>query len=169
MGREVEVAFSPQFFLQRSVAMPAKKCTIWFDPKFDGYHFQCAYAPQFIEFVKAAIPASDRGYDPSTKTWMFAKKYLDAVENAATKFFGKESISVITEKQVSGASASPVGRTASIDSVMLEFMKLLPADAAIAAYRKAAMLLHPDRGGDMDKMSRLNSLWDRLEKEVYKP
>jgi hypothetical protein len=146
----------------------AKRCTIFYDPKLDGYHIQCAYNPAFIEFLKAAIPASDRGFDPPTKTWMFAKKYLDAVQQSAERFFGKNDVSVITEKQVAGSAPQTVAKQ-SLDSVMIEFMKLLPTDAATAAYRKAAMLLHPDRGGDMEKMSKLNTLWDRLQSEVYKP
>src|SRR5437867_1043938 len=46
----------------------------------------------------------------------------------------------------------------SLDDVLVEFMKLLPFDAAQSAYRKAALLLHPNKGGDKEKMTRVNAL-----------
>ena len=47
-------------------------------------------------------------------------------------------------------------------------MKLLPFDAAQSAYRKAALLLHPNKGGDKEKMTRVNALWSRIENELYR-
>ena len=48
-----------------------------------------------------------------------------------------------------------------IDQTLADFMKLLPFDAAQSAYRKAAIALHPDKGGSMDSMSKLNVLWTK--------
>lgn len=147
----------------------AGKVTIWYDPKLDGYQLQSTWnsnTQQFIDFLKATIPVSDRSFDPSSKTWSFAKKYLDPVTQSAKHFYGQ--VSVITEQQVKGATQAP-SKTQNIDQVMVEFMKLIPFDAAQSAFRKAAILLHPDRGGDMERMAKLNTLWDRLEKELYKP
>jgi hypothetical protein len=148
--------------------MSRTKAILWYDPKLDGYQLQFAYNPQFIQFLKTTIPASDRRFDDTSKTWSFAKKYLDPVRASAEAFFGRAEVSVISEAQVKGAAQLPT-KVHTINEVMIEFMKLLPFDAAQSAYRKAAVLLHPDRGGDMDKMAKLNTLWDRLEKEVYKP
>jgi curved DNA-binding protein CbpA len=51
---------------------------------------------------------------------------------------------------------------------MTSFVKLVPYDAMTKAYRAAAMTYHPDRsGGDMEKMTQLNALWERIKKEVY--
>jgi hypothetical protein len=46
------------------------------------------------------------------------------------------------------------------------FAALLPAKAAQIAYREAAKILHPDRGGDKAKMQRLNQAWARV-KDYY--
>lgn len=149
----------------------AGKVTIWYDPKLDGYQLQSTWnsnTEKFVNFLKTAIPVSDRSFDPQTKTWSFAKKYLDPVVQASKMYYGNHEVSVITEQQVKGATQT-VAAKQTIDQVMVEFMKLLPFDAAQSAFRKAAILLHPDRGGDMEHMAKLNTLWDRLEKEIYKP
>jgi hypothetical protein len=143
------------------------KCTLWYDPKLDGYTLQCSFSPDFIEFIKQQIPASDRAYDPPTKNWKFNKKYIDAVRGAAEKVFGKNNVTFVSEAQVKGAAPS-ANKNSSIEACLAEFMKLLPFDAANAAFRKASMALHPDRGGSMEAMSKLNVLWDRIKAEIYK-
>ena len=50
-----------------------------------------------------------------------------------------------------------------LDAAMMDFMRLIPHSAAQAAYKHAAKNLHPDRGGDPEKMTRLNQLWDIVE------
>jgi hypothetical protein len=144
------------------------KCTIWYDPKLDGYTLQCSFNPDFVDFIKSQIPASDRAFDPPTKNWKFNKKYADAVKNVAEKLFGKTNVSFISEQQVKGAMPS-ASKSSTLESALAQFMKLLPFDAANAAYRKGAMLLHPDHvGGSMEAMSNLNTLWDRIKAELYK-
>lgn len=145
----------------------SNKCTIWYDPKLDGYTLQCAFSPEFINFIKAAIPASDRSFDPASKNWKFHKKYADAVVSTAKKCFGDGNVAFISEQQVKGATPA-ASKTLTLESACAEFVKILPFDAANAAFRKAAMLLHPDRGGNMESMSRLNILWDKIKAELYK-
>lgn len=57
-------------------------------------------------------------------------------------------------------------RVAPTDAIA-EFARLLPFTAAQAAYREAAKLLHPDRGGDTNGMQQLNLAWDRA-KDLYR-
>lgn len=146
----------------------ARKCVIWWDNKLQGYHVQTPYHPQFVEFLKVAVPASDRSYEPVNKTWLFAEKYLDPIKGAAEKFFGQAEVTIVTKQQASASAQAPA-KAQTIDQVMLEFMRLLPFEAAQKAFRAGAMALHPDRGGSMEAMAKLNTLWDRLEKEHYKP
>ncbi len=47
------------------------------------------------------------------------------------------------------------------------FARLLPYRAARLAYHEAAKLLHPDRGGSVEKMQVLNLAW-RAAEEVYR-
>lgn len=46
---------------------------------------------------------------------------------------------------------------------MTEFAWLLPHKAALAAYREAAKIYHPDHGGSDSQMQRLNAAWDRVQ------
>jgi hypothetical protein len=46
---------------------------------------------------------------------------------------------------------------------LTEFAALLPATALKAAYREAAKIFHPDRGGNKRKMQQLNNAWARIK------
>jgi len=49
-------------------------------------------------------------------------------------------------------------------SLLSEFVALLPFQALQSAYRAAAMLFHPDHGGDVHRMQMLNEAWSRVER-----
>lgn len=49
-------------------------------------------------------------------------------------------------------------------SVLEAFVRLLPYDAARAAYLVAAKRFHPDHGGDEAKMKDLNEAWEHVER-----
>lgn len=146
----------------------AIKCKIWWDNAVGAYRISTPYSPQFVDFIKASIPASDRTYDKSTKYWTFTEKFFPQIESVIKKLWPSEHV-IISHTQAQQASASAPVRQAPLDTVITEFFNLLPFDAANAAYRKAATELHPDHeGGNMEKMTKLNALWDRLKKEVFK-
>jgi len=50
---------------------------------------------------------------------------------------------------------------------LTEFASLLPFEAAQAAYREAAKILHPDHGGTTEQMQKLNEAWESAKK-IYK-
>jgi curved DNA-binding protein CbpA len=55
------------------------------------------------------------------------------------------------------------------ERAFFELVELLPFEALQACYRKAAMMLHPDRNSnDGDKMARLNTAWNKIEEEFKK-
>jgi len=149
------------------------KCVIFWDTKVQAYQLQMKgdfnKIQKTVEFLKGVIPHSDRNWEPTTKTWTFTEKYLDGVQKFCTLLFGNQEVAVLTRDKVEGQSQSvSVNGYNTLDSALLTFMKLLPFDAAQAAYRKASMTLHPDRGGDMEKMTKLNQAWSKIEKEVYR-
>jgi hypothetical protein len=148
------------------------KCSIFWDTSVQAYRMKCQFKPQLIEFLKKQIPHSERSWDESSKIWTFTEKYLDGVRLLAETIFTKNECAVLTRAQVEAAQKPPAGgisvRTLNaIDSALADFMRLISYDAARAAYRRAAVELHPDKGGDMEKMSKLNALWTKIEKEVY--
>jgi hypothetical protein len=57
---------------------------------------------------------------------------------------------------------------AKLPDVTREFLKLIPFEAARKAYLAAASTYHPDRGGgDAEKMSALNEMWEFLQINLY--
>lgn len=149
------------------------KCVIFWDVKLQAYQLQMkgefGRIESIVTFLKKNIPHSDRSWEPLSKTWTFTEQYLNGVQKICTVVFGAQEVAVLTKDKVEGSSkVNSVQSSNTLDSVLLSFMKLLPFDAALKAYRTAALTLHPDRGGDMEAMTKLNQAWSRIEKEVYK-
>jgi hypothetical protein len=130
-----------------------------------------------VSFLKQQIPHSDRELivkeDPVTKkkdyTWTFTEKYFDGTVKFLHLIFGSGEVAVVTKAQVEAAQQPrmPVAVNSSTASVCYEFLKAISYEDAQKAYRSAAIRLHPDRGGDMEAMSKVNSLWTKLQKELY--
>jgi hypothetical protein len=139
---------------------------IWWDPDMQAYRLVTPYSDAFKQAFMAFIPGSDRFWDASAKSWTFSEKHLTQVFLLVEKVFGSKP-TVITRAQAEKASVPPSVASSPLDSLILKFFRLLPYEAVQKAYRHAAMSLHPDHGGDMEKMSSLNSLWQRIEKEIY--
>lgn len=146
--------------------MPTGSVRIWYDPQADAYRVVTPFNQAFVDAIKKLVPISDRAWDASSKTWTITERFMGPVCSLAEKAF-KCKATVVTKAQAQAASMPPVVRQAPLDSVILDFFKLLPFEAAQGAYRKAALTLHPDRGGSMESMSRLNAAWQRLETELY--
>lgn len=150
------------------------KCMIYWDTKIQAYQLtmkgEFGKIEKTVQFLKGAIPHSDRNWDPTSKTWTFTEKYLDGVSKFCILIFGAQEVATLTRDKVEGQdkAVSNTNGYSQLDSAMLVFMKLLPYEAAQRAYKMAAMNLHPDRGGDMESMTRLNQAWSKLEKELYK-
>lgn len=146
---------------------------IWWDASVSAYRLSSSYNKDLVDALKSQIPASDRSMDSRTKIWTFTEKWLTPIQ-ATIKLINAQ-LTLITRAQAEqarvGATGAGAGAGSSsrrpIDAVIVDFVKLLPYDAAQSAYRKAAMLLHPDRGGSMESMSALNAVWERIQKEVF--
>lgn len=134
-------------------------CRIYWDDSIGGYAVSCSYRPEFVQFLKQNIPASDRAFHPHTKAWSFNEKYFDIITKFAKATFGESSVNATPR---STSSSSPVGTGSSADPLTLayaKFARLLPHDVLKKAYREAANLMHPDKGGDPRRMSDLNEAW----------
>jgi len=141
---------------------------VWWDVSVSAYRMSSPFNRELVDAIKAFIPVSDRAYDPTSKIWTFVERQLTPLQQLLTKL--NCNVVVVTRQQAEQASQSSPNnavRGKSIEVIALEFMRVAGADAMLKAYRAAAMTLHPDRGGSMDKMSALNAAWDRLQKEVY--
>ena len=139
---------------------------IFWDVNVGAYRMVTPYNPAFVELLKQAMPASDRMWDATSKTWTLTEKYLDKVRALAEQCFHTTAV-VVTRQQSEAASMPRTVAASPLDQIIVEFFRLLPYGAAQKAFRQAAMELHPDRGGDISKMSALNAAWQRLEKDLY--
>jgi predicted transcriptional regulator len=158
-----------EFEIKDENMTPITNVRVWWDASVSAYRLASPYNKDFVEGLKAAIPISDRSYDPDTKIWTFVERQLAPVQ----QFFKMMNVqaTVITRQQTEQASQStPQGprKNIAIAEITLEFFRLAGPDAMLKAYRAAALTLHPDRGGSMDVMSSLNAAWDRIQKEVFK-
>jgi hypothetical protein len=155
------------------------QCSFAWDMPRSAYGVKCEYQPNFIEFIKAKIPASDRVWDPNIKTWFIKEPWFDVMVELAQQLW-PWSVVVITRAQSEQAwKAQEDARKAALatqrqavlgpfESALLDFCSLCDEDALKAAYRKMSLALHPDKGGDSDKMARLNAAWFVVESELRK-
>jgi hypothetical protein len=158
------------------------KCSLFWDTSIEAYRLKLqgdyTKIEKIVAFLKQQIPHSDRELiikeDPVTHrkdyTWTFTEKYYDGTIKFLNLVYGPTEVASVTRKQVEAAQQprTPVYSGGSpLANECLEFLKAIPFESAQKAYRDAAMRLHPDRGGSMDKMAQVNALWTKLEKEIY--
>jgi hypothetical protein len=161
-----------------------KRCTFRWDVQTKAYDVVTPYDPNFVEFLKAKIPVSDRvpNYDPLTrkhKSWLIQEAWFDALHYLAEQLW-PGAVEVITradaerawqEQENARAAAIAAQRQAVLgpfESALLDFCTLCDVDALRAARNKMAVALHPDKGGDPTKMAKLNASWFTIETEFKK-
>ena len=151
------------------MAYPRRHSTIriWWDSTLQGYCITSPYAAPFVDAIKSLIPSSDRIFFQDQRMWCFSEKYLAAIISLCEAIWGKGSVVTITKAQSRQTTSSAPMAKASLAEVATDFLRVLPYEAAQKAYRHAAMMLHPDRGGDMTRMTQLNTTWERIRKEIY--
>ncbi len=159
------------------------KCRIWWDQSIDAYTVSSSYSQKLVDSLKQFIPSGSRDFDSQTKFWHIKEQYGEFVRQVAEASFGVGSVS-FTSKNVTVQSATgQAGQQAwtgqrsvavsngsgTTEDAIIAFFNLVPYDAAKRCFLLAANTLHPDKpGGDGQKMTRLNELWQRLEKEFFK-
>ena len=150
-----------------------------FSKSFSKSHWADNVIPA-INILKALIPATSREWDSNTKKWSLDIQYWGALQNVykelnwqfrevvagsnesgipnvhvpedyAQNFHYKQEVIAQKESTESIAKQLSVFLGVEITTQDLNDLKKL--------YRKRALELHPDRGGDASKMSELNRLW----------
>ena len=159
----------------------AIKCRIWWDLNSNSYVVSSSYNDKLVEGLKHVIPSGDRWFDNATKFWYLKEPYGDAVRMVAEKVFGVGQVSfqsktVAQQAQTQQAQSgqyyvTPASVTTGLnglDLALVQFMRMLPYNAAKKAFLFAAQELHPDKqGGDPSKMSELNMKWSQIERELF--
>lgn len=172
----------PQTYANPSYATqtrPTTQCTFTWDIPRSAYSVKCEYQPNFIEFIKAKVPASDRVWDPNVKMWYIKEAWYEVLHELAGQLWpgavastSKSVAEAAWQAQENARRAAIAAQRAAIlttlDNAILDFCTLCDSEALRACYRKMSLALHPDRGGDADKMSKLNASWYVLETELKK-
>ena len=139
---------------------------IWWDTSVGAYRVVTPYNKAFVDAIHQLIPFSDRAWDPNSKMWTIAERFMEPLKNAAEKVF-HSTATVVTKAQAEAAQVPKATAMTAIADACEAFFRLASQDEMAKAYRSAATRLHPDHGGDMEKMSRLNALWQRISKELW--
>jgi len=141
---------------------------IWWDGTVSLYRISSPYSESFIKSKIHSIPWQDRAWDSQTRTWLFAEQYLDDVQRWCIEEWPGMSITVKTrfetEREMRGAL--PSGEFTIFQKASIAFVELLDAEALASAFKKMAVKLHPDKGGDKSKFSELNSAYQELKKII---
>ncbi len=110
------------------------------------------YSAFVVGELKRAVPAPLRTYDPDTKTWTVAGRYVSAVYHVLAQVFGEVDV------EGSRSGAADRGRPSSDDPwATLHLRPTAPPELVTAAHRCLAKLNHPDAGGSTATMQAINS------------
>lgn len=164
----------------QTTSRPTTQCTFEWDMARSAYSVKTQFNENFIEFIKAKIPGSDRAWNPDLKIWFIKEAWYDIMFELASQLW-PGAVATITKAQAETAwkeqeasrlkmlTAQRAAVLGPFENALLEFCALCDTDSLRAAYRKMSIVLHPDKpGGDADKMARLNAAWFVVETELKK-
>ena len=101
--------------------------------------------------IKRAVSSPLRSYDPDSKTWTVAGRYVSAVYHVLAQVFGEVDV------EGSRSGAADRGRQSSDDPwVILHLRPTAPPELVSAAHKVLARLHHPDAGGSTALMQQIN-------------
>ncbi len=115
------------------------------------------YSAFVVAEIKRAVPAPLRTYDPETKTWTVAGRYVHAVYHVLAHVFG--------DVDVEGSRTGPADRGLQPSDdpwIVLHLRPTAPPELVNAAHRCLAKLNHPDAGGDTITMQAINSAVEQI-------
>lgn len=156
-----------------------KQCKFTWDMPRMAYAIECQYQPNFIEFIKAKIPGSDRAWDTTSKTWYIKEAWFDIMFELASQLW-PGAVAVLTradaerawkeqeQARIAMLAAQRQAVLGPFENALLEFCALCDVDALRAARNKMALALHPDKGGSPEKMAKINAAWFIVEQEFKK-
>jgi hypothetical protein len=133
------------------------KAKLIFDDSAAAWRISCAYNHAWVTELKIKVAHKARRWDAATKTWLIDAMFLDVVKQ-------------LCDKHLDGweehKPTAPPPQAAMNSGAFHDFLVLCPTDEVKKLYRAAALALHPDKGGDADKMSKLNVAWNAIKTEL---
>lgn len=115
------------------------------------------------------IPAINRSYDESAKSWYVTETFLSILE---TLLKAQNLPYHVTPKPVAPPPFMQGSSLSEEDKYILTFMKLLPYEVTAKAFKLGMVSLHPDKNPNdssaTDKSATLSEAWAFIEKNFYK-
>jgi len=119
----------------------------------DMYRVIVPYNPNFLNDFKIVIPIPYRRWNPTSKCWYVSKICIADLIPLLKKYFKNIKTNIGAES----SSENPYTIMGLTSKASNEVIK--------AAYKALALKLHPDRGGDSNKMEELNLAYEKIKKE----
>lgn len=169
------------------MARDYKEATLRWDNNIQLYklNFKMGDSTKFkalVDIIKTYIPSHERSFDTSSKTWLFAETAYDAVRAIVEATFARETGGKYTiydkdQYQKEWSRFQQPVKVTDNSSELQKFRSLLQdagwplldselqdKNAIVKKYRRALMVLHPDRNpANADKCSQLNATFQNLQ------
>jgi hypothetical protein len=117
------------------------------------------YNPDFLAEFKAAFTPKERKWNYAQRFWLLKPRLKAVLET----WLNSIDANVIWDTQPPVA-VPPNSMATTVDHQVLQIAPHACYEVAQAAYRALSLKYHPDRGGLVSDMSRLNDAWGRLKK-----
>lgn len=115
--------------------------------------------------IKDAVPFRFRAYDSQTKQWTIDAAYADVAIRLLLRHFPNASVPPRWRFR-SPWEEPPTPDRGADDYRVLHLLPTAPVELIETAYRTLARLHHPDRGGDVLAMQRVNAAYASLKSRV---
>jgi len=120
-----------------------------------GVLLDTPYIAEFVDELKAGIPARRRRWSKTLKMWRVDAAWVDEAISIAQQYYRVEFANRGTERE---AKRNPEPAA----WAELWLVPGAPPEVIRAAYRVMAQLHHPDRGGDTAAMQRINAAYELI-------
>ena len=155
---------------QERIDAPHTRASIYWDPNLPGYRIAVPYRKEFVTALKANILAKECGYDETTKTWTILGEthFLAASQLLLIHFLGnigqmqskREYEAELAARQANNAPMTKEQKAAVV------FVAYLDLESLASAFKKRAITLHPDKGGDSKDFSEFNAAYQMLKETM---
>ena len=126
-----------------------------------------------IAWIKMTIPYGERDYDDVSHIWTIHEKYFNQLRDILNAV-GPDFVVTCVEKPVGSPAVTFTPLDVYFDifrDSSGEDIRQYPVDDFAKAkkiYFRTAMRLHPDKGGDSQKMTQFNMAWDAIKERHFK-
>ena len=112
------------------------------------------YSKTFIQELKKSLPAKKRAWDNNDKVWIIPVDQFEKVTFILDKYFED---TLLLDFPAQDVAQDVWGKLYLLPGAPLEVVK--------AVYKALSLKYHPDRGGDVARMSEVNVAYNELMKE----